>query len=226
MVDLSQNPIEQLKCILKELEQARVLIRKPKAKIEIERKFMGAGLRVLVIGRLIDCTLSEVEELLRSYRISNAIVKIYGEATLDDIEDAIFESTIYRPAIIVANKLDKPQAVEKLKLLQKFVGDKLPVLPVSCITRQGLNTIGKNLFKTLNIIRVYTKEPSQKRPSEKPFILKKGATVADLAQHIHSDFSKKFSYAKIWAERFVFSPKKVGPTFLLEDGDVVEIHLR
>jgi len=226
MVDLSQNPIEQLKCILKELEQARVLIRKPKAKIEIERKFMGAGLRILVIGRLINCTLSEVEELLRSYRISNAIVKIYGEATLDDIEDAIFESTIYRPAIIVANKLDKPQAVEKLKLLQKFVGDKLPVLPVSCITRQGLNTIGKNLFKTLNIIRVYTKEPSQKRPSEKPFILKKGATVADLARHIHSDFSKKFSYAKIWAERFVFSPKKVGPTFLLEDGDVVEIHLR
>jgi hypothetical protein len=226
MVDLSQNPIEQLKCILKELEQARVLIRKPKAKIEIERKFMGAGLRILVIGRLIDCTLSEVEELLRSYRISNAIVKIYGEATLDDIEDAIFESTIYRPAIIVANKLDKPQAVEKLKLLQKFVGNKLPVLPVSCITRQGLNTIGKKLFKTLNIIRVYTKEPSQKRPSEKPFILKKGATVADLARHIHSDFSKKFSYAKIWAERFVFSPKKVGPTFLLEDGDVVEIHLR
>lgn len=226
MVDLSQNPIEQLKCILKELEQARVLIRKPKAKIEIERKFMGAGLRVLVIGRLIDCTLSEVEELLRSYRISNAIVKIYGEATLDDIEDAIFESTIYRPAIIVANKLDKPQAVEKLKLLQKFVGDKLPVLPVSCVTRQGLNTIGKELFETLNIIRVYTKEPSQKRPSEKPFILKKGATVADLARHIHSDFSKKFSYAKIWAKRFVFSPKKVGPTFLLEDGDVVEIHLR
>jgi len=226
MVDLSQNPVEQLRLILDELEQARILIKKPRARVEIERMFMGAGLRILVMGRLVDCTLREVEQLLRSYRISNAVVKIYGEASLDDVEDAVFESTVYRPAVVVANKLDKPQAMENLKLLQKFVGDKLVVLPVSCSTKQGLHKLGEILFKTLDIIRVYTKEPGQKEPSEKPFILRKGSTVADLARHIHSDFSKRFSYAKVWAERFVFSPKKVGPAFVLEDKDVVEIHTR
>jgi hypothetical protein len=86
--------------------------------------------------------------------------------------------------------------------------------------------LGSKLFQALDIIRVYTKEPGRKEPSKKPFILRKGATVADLARHIHSDFSKKFSYAKVWAKRFVFSPKKVGPAFLLEDKDIVEIHTR
>jgi ribosome-interacting GTPase 1 len=47
-----------------------------------------------------------------------------------------------------------------------------------------------------------------------------------LAKNIHSDFSKRFSYAKVWAERLVFSPQKVGSTFVLEDGDVVEIHVK
>jgi len=226
MVDLSQNPVDQLKLILNELEQARVLVKKPKARVEIERKFMGAGLRILMMGRLTDCTLKEVEQLLRSYRISNAIVKIYGEASLDDVEDAIFESTVYRPAMVVANKLDKPPATENLEFLQKFVRGKLDVIPISCIKNQGLDVLGEKIFQMLGIIRVYTKEPNRKQHSEKPFILKRGATVADLAEHIHSDFRKKFSYAKVWAERFVFSPKKVGLTFILEDKDIIEIHAR
>jgi len=226
MVDLSENPVEQLKLLLNELEQVRVLVKKPKAKVEIERKFMGAGLRILVMGRLIDCTLKDVEQLLRSYKILNAIVKIYGEASLDDVEDAVFESTVYRPALVVANKLDHPQASENLKALQEFVSGKLDIIPVSCVTNQGLNMLGEKIFNMLEIIRVYTKEPNQRKPSEKPFILKKGSTVADLAEHIHSDFRKKFSYAKVWAERFVFSPKKVGLAFILQDKDVVEIHMR
>lgn len=52
MVDLTQNPAEQLSTIMDELEKARILVTKPKARVEIERKFMGAGLRVIVFGRL------------------------------------------------------------------------------------------------------------------------------------------------------------------------------
>ena len=50
--------------------------------------------------------MQEVEDLLRNYRINDAIVRISGEVKLDDVEDAIFETTIYKPAVIVANKLD------------------------------------------------------------------------------------------------------------------------
>jgi ribosome-interacting GTPase 1 len=226
MVDLTQNPAEQLSTIVGELEKTRILVSKPKARVEIERKFMGAGLRVIVFGRFLDCTFKDVEELLKSYRVTDAVVKIYGEATLDDVEDAVFESTAYKPAIIVANKTDAEGAEENLKILEAYVGGQLPIIAVSCKTGTGIAKIGEALFKSLDLIRVYTKEPGERSCSEKPFVLKKGSTVYDLAKSIHSDFREKFSYARVWAERLVFSPQKVGATFALEDGDVVEIHTK
>ncbi|MCS7115373.1 MAG: GTPase [Nitrososphaerota archaeon] len=226
MVDLAGNPVEQLSIILGELEKTRIMVTKPRAHVEIEKKFMGAGLRIIVLGKLLNCTFKEVEELLKSYRVSDAVVKIYGEATLDDVEDAIFESTVYKPTIIVANKIDLEGAEANLKLLRDFVGDEPPVIAVSCKNRFGLEKIGESLFKILELIRVYTKEPSEKNFSEKPFVLKRGATVYDLARSIHSDFSKKFAYARVWAKRLVFSPQKVGAAFILEDGDIVEIHTK
>ncbi|MEM2336679.1 MAG: TGS domain-containing protein, partial [Candidatus Bathyarchaeia archaeon] len=51
-------------------------------------------------------------------------------------------------------------------------------------------------------------------------------TVYDLARNIHSDLSENFAYARVWAKRLVFSPQRVGATFTLEDGDVVEIHTK
>lgn len=226
MVDLSQDPVEQLSLTLSEMEKARILVSKPKARVEVERKFMSAGLRIILIGRLVDCNFKDVEELLRSYRITDAVVKISGEATLDEVEDAIFESTVYKPAVMVANKNDLEGSEANLKFLEDYVGNKLPILAVSCEKRCGLEKLGETMFKTLDIIRVYTKEPNEKEFSKKPFILKKGSTVYDLAKNIHSDFSEKFSYAKVWAKRLVFSPQKVGSSFVLNDKDIAEIHVK
>jgi len=226
MVDLSQNPAKQLSLILSELERARILIQKPRARVNIERKHAGAGLRIIILGRLVNCTLKNIENLLKSYRIYDATVKIYGEATLDNVEDTIFENTIYRPAIVVANKMDNSEAVDKLKELKKIVGEQIRVLPVSCKTHTGLESLGKELFESMSLIRVYTKEPSKKEPSKKPFILMRSATILDLAKQIHSDFYKQFSYSKVWSKRLPFSPQKVGLSFSLEDGDIVEIHTK
>lgn len=226
MIDLSQDPVEQISLILGELEKTRILVAKPKARVEIEKKHFGAGLRIILLGRLVDCTFKDVEELLKSYRITDGVVKISGEASLDEVEDAIFENAIYKPSVIVANKIDLENAEANLKLLEAYVGGKLPVIAVSCKTGHGLEKLGETLFKMLDIIRVYTKEPNEREPSKKPFILRKGATVYDLAKNIHSDFKENFSYARVWAKRLTFSPQKVGSTFVLEDGDIVEIHTR
>jgi len=226
IVGLEQDPVGQLSQIFNEMEKARILVRKPRARVEIERKFMGAGLRIILIGRLIDCTFKDVEELLKSYRITDAVVKIHGEASLDEVEDAIFESTVYRPAVIVANKMDLESSEANLKLLRASVNGQLPIIPVSCKTQEGLSRLGEALFKLLNVIRVYTKELGRREFSKRPFVLEKGATVYDLARSIHSDFSEKFYFAKVWSKRLVFSPQKVGSTFVLEDGDAVELHMK
>jgi ribosome-interacting GTPase 1 len=225
MVDLSSDPVSQLKLILSELEKARVLINKPKGRVDIDRKYMGAGLRVILVGKILDGTIREVKSLLRSYRIGDALVKISGEVTLDDVEDSIFESTVYRPAIVIANKLDTKEAKNNLRYLEDFVAGRMPIVPVSCENKQGLEKVGKIIFDTLDLIRIYTKEPGTRQYSKRPFTLQRGKTVEDLAKNIHTDFKRDFAFARVWAKRLKFSPQKVGLGFELDDGDIVEIHI-
>ncbi len=226
MVDLSQNPTDQFSLISRELEKARILTRKPKARIEIEKKHMGAKLKIILLGRLVDCSVKDVERLLKSYRIRDATIKIHGEAALADVEEAIFEGTTYRPALIIANKADHPKTVERIEQLKKLVGDEMKILAVSSITKDGIEKLGSEIFELLDIIRVYTKEPGKRTASMRPFTIRKGSTIFDLAKRIHSDFYKQFSYAKVWSKRLRFSPQKVGGSFTLDDGDTVEIHTR
>jgi hypothetical protein len=226
MVDLTKKTVEQLTLIQNELTKARILTQKPTARVEIDPKHMGSGLRIIVNGKLVNCTQKQISELLKSYRVTDAVVRIHGKATLDDVEDAFFESTTYHPAVIVANKTDQPKAKENLEALRKTVGGQLPIIAVSCKTKHGLQNLATTLFHTLNIIRVYTKQPNEPKPSPKPFILPKNSTIRDLTKQIHSGFQKDFSYAKIWAKRLPFSPQKAGLDLVLKDKDAVEIHLK
>jgi small GTP-binding protein len=226
MVDLSRNPISQLELILGELEKSRILTSKPKGKIDIDRRNTGAALRIVLVGKLLDCNMREVEALLRSHRINDAIVKISGEVALDEIEDAIYQSTIYKPSLIVANKLDLKGTDADLRELERRVQGKIPIIAISCEQKRGLDKLGETVFKTLGIIRIYTKEPNAKTHSPRPFTLKHGATLQDLAKSIHGEFVKNYAFAKVWAKRLVFSPQKVSLNFVLEDGDIVEIHTK
>jgi uncharacterized protein len=226
MVDLSRDPVGQLKLVLGELEKSRVLVSKPSGRVDIDRRHAGAALRVILMGKLLDCSMQDVEDLLRSYKITDAIVRISGEVRLDDVEDAIFETTTYKPAVVVANKLDLRGAAANLRRLKEYVNGKLPVIAMSCEQKTGLDELGKALFDSLGVIRIYTKEPGMKVHSDHPFALKRGVTINDLAKNIHKEFVSNFLFAMVWAKRLPFSPKKVGLGFVLEDGDVVEIHTK
>jgi hypothetical protein len=226
MVDLSHDPVGQLELVLGELEKSRVLVTKPSGRVDIDHRHAGAALRIILVGKLLDCSMQDVEDLLRSYKIIDAIVKISGDVRLDDVEDAIFETTTYKPAVVVANKLDLKGATANLRHLKQYVNGKLPVVAMSCEQKTGIDELGKALFDSLGIIRVYTKEPGMKVHSDHPFALRRGVTINDLAKNIHKEFVSNFLFAMVWAKRLPFSPKKVGLGFMLEDGDIVEIHTR
>ena len=226
IVDLSRNPVEQLELLISELEKSRVLVTRPNGKVEIDRRHAGTALRIILVGKLLNTTMKEVEDMLRGYRINDAIVKISGEVSLDDVEDAIFETTTYKPALVVANKIDLKGSEANLRVLRKYVNGKLPIVPMSCEQKIGLNELGKAMIASLGIIRVYTKEPGSKENTGRPFALEHGATLGDLARLIHKDFVSNFLFAMVWAKRLPFSPKKVGLSFVLDDGDIVEIHTK
>ncbi|OYT54663.1 MAG: GTP-binding protein [Desulfurococcales archaeon ex4484_217_2] len=228
VLDASNNPIGQLKTILKELNEAKIFIRKPKGKVDIQRKSSG-GIQVIISGKLVNATAKDVEKLLRDYRIYHALVRIFGEVTLDDVESAIFESTTYKPAIVLLNKVDLVDREEVNKIVAKIkalAGEEVPIIPVSAKNSLGLKELGKIFFKITEIIRVYTKQPGEDEPSPQPLILKKGSTVLDVAERVHSRLYKNFKYAKIWGPSAKYPGERVGKNHVLMDGDIVEIHAK
>ena len=227
ILDINGDPIDDFERIYDELNSHGILLHKPRGRVVIERQRSGKlGIRVALMGRLLDCTPDDIRKLLESYRINNALVKIYGDVTLDDVEQAVFESRLYKPSIIVINKadLDLKEALTKGRLLKKMNPD-IPVIVASAKWRKGFEKLGEILFNELELIRIYTKQPNG-QVSDKPLILKKGSTVLDVAKSIHKKFVENFLYAKIWGPSAKYPGERVGLDHILHDGDIVEIHIR
>ena len=58
---------------------------------------------------------------------------------------------------------------------------------------------------------------------ETPFVLKRGATVSELAKTVHKDLALKMKFARVWGAS-AFDGQSVHDAHVLEEGDVVEIH--
>ncbi len=111
------------------------------------------------------------------------------------------------------------------KLLKKELAD-IKILKVDYQRNNPKNNNPKKLiWQSLNIIKVYTKEPG-KKPSFPPIPLKKGAIIKDMASKIHKDFIKKFNYARIWGSSAKFPGQTCGINHKLKDNDIVELHLK
>ncbi len=221
LLDASKDLLEQFNLIVGELEEAGITLKKPRAKVEIARGAVG-GIQVIVNGKLVNCTIDDVKKLLMSYKMFNCRVIISGEATLDDVEEAILGGKVYKPAVIVVNKVDMLQDKSTIDELRRAC-DYIPIIEASCLTGEGLGEIGRALFEQLELIRVYTKEPWEEKPAQRPLVLKRGATVQDVAERIHSRLAKNLKYARVWGPSVKHPGERVGRDHVLADGDVVEL---
>ena len=224
MVDLGADPVAQLEMIIAELARSQVSTEGLESNVSVHKTRSG-GIQLFTAGLLVGCTRDDVSSLLKSYGIPNAIVRTTGDVTLDDIEDVILETNlIYKPTIVLANKADLADASMNSRRLLNHIEPKIQVLIVSCHTGLGLSELGKKVFESLDLVRVYTKEPNATRPSPEPFIIKKGTTVGELSRQIHSVLFRQFKYARVWGKSVSYDGERVGIGHRLSDGDIVQIH--
>ncbi len=222
VVDLSRDPVSDYREIVGMLEEEGIKVVKPRGLVVVEKDQGAPGIRIIYNGKLVNGTGEDVKKILEGYRIYRATVKIYGEATLEDVEDSILGAVVYRPAIVVGNKADLDDG-SGCRRLREAVEKEIPVICGSALTGQGLEILGRAIFERLEIIRVYTKPPNAE-PSKKPLVVKRGATVLDVAKEIHRDLYRGFKYARIWGPSANYPGERVGGDHVLEDGDIVEIH--
>jgi len=87
-----------------------------------------------------------------------------------------------------------------------------------------LESLGERIWKALNMIKIYTKEPG-KPPEKKPFALKAGSVIKDLGNAIHKDFVDRFRYAKVLRPKDKIKEIRAGLNFMLKDNDIVEFKI-
>ena len=114
----------------------------------------------------------------------------------------------------------KKKNIEKLK--KRLKAD----LAVSGTTGDNIAKLKDMIFNKLRFIRIYTKEARKKADLKEPLIMKSDSTIRDLCMKLHRDFVKKFKYAKIWGTSAKFGGQKFGLDHIVQDGDVIEIHIR
>ena len=223
MVDLTDDPAGNLLMIRQELENARILTGNPQGEVEITRRGFGSDIQFIWEGDLEGCTSEEVIALLRDYKIRSALVRIRGKVNLEIVEDALFGNAVYRPTLVLANKVDLQNSEAVIESVRMSSGG-LEVLAVSTETTPELgNLVGEKLFSMLDIVRVYTKQP-RKDAAVEPIVSRSGINVGELAKIIHSDFYRKFRYAKLWGPSAKFSGERVGLDRELVDGDIIQFH--
>jgi len=165
-----------------------------------------------------------LKEILKAADILLAVFDLSKEDVAKDIEDfkEILDNWKFleKKIIFLGNKIDLEKANENLKNVRA----QNKVTPISCLKKIGLEELKKEIFDSLQIIRVYTK--TRNKPEldfSHPFILKKGGKLITLASQIRQDFLSAFKYAKLYKKN-TKKPKIVGKDYILQDGDIIEIY--
>ncbi|PWI48001.1 hypothetical protein CEE45_08865 [Candidatus Heimdallarchaeota archaeon B3_Heim] len=223
-IDLTHNPVEQLKLILKELSVGKIRLNTEKPSVKIEK--VGSGnIQVFNSHHYEGKGNDEITEIMRTKGYMNVIVRFHGPTTVDQFFDALDYTISYLPAIIFATKGDVKGSKLNYSTLMEYIStNKLPleIIPVSSSNNEGFDSIEETIFNKLNKIRVFTRN-NVGDISERPIILDKGSTIENAIEVLSKKMLRFFRFARVWGKSAKFDGEKIGLDRILEDGDVIQV---
>jgi len=162
-----------------------------------------------------DLILDEMEEL-------RGLLEGRHVQLVDECGDTSDERTANVPTRIVLNKVDLVPGKETEALSRRLP---FPVVHVDASTGHGIDGLRRAVFDALHIVRIYTKLPGKKPDMTEPYTLPQGSTAIHAVQTVHREFVERLKYVRIWGSGR-FDGQQIQADHVLEDGDIVEIHLR
>lgn len=178
----------------------------------------GAELALLLVDLGSDDGIEQLQQVLEHL---NSTKTRLGQETCLDEEDL---GVSYTQAFLVPNKIDLAEAPDRLQLLHEFCPLEFTEYVISAAHGSGLETLRDAVYQALDVVRVYTKLPTHKEPDyERPFTLRRGGTLLDIAELIHKDVASNLKFARVWGTA-VHPGTTVKGDYVLHDKDVVEVH--
>ncbi|MFM8253155.1 MAG: GTPase [Planctomycetota bacterium] len=179
----------------------------------------GADLAVLLVDLGDDEGLEQVQHVFDQFNRSKT--RLARTSSLDE-EDL---GVSYTQTILVPNKIDLPEAADRLAFLHEIYPIDLPEIVISATELTNLETLRNAIYSSLDVVRVYTKAPNKKEPDyDRPFTVRRGGTLLDIAELVHKDLAKNLKGARVWGTA-VHEGSTVRPDYEVHDKDVVELHV-
>jgi hypothetical protein len=129
------------------------------------------------------------------------------------------------PTLLIVTKIDEiPLWQQELQVFRELSGLRYQAIAVSAVTGKGLEQIAPRLFTQLAIVRVYTKTPGRPADMDRPFTVRRGQTVHEVAALVHKEIAQSLKYARLWRSH-EFNGQQVGRDHAVADGDIIELHV-
>lgn len=179
----------------------------------------GADLALLLVDLASDDGIEQLQAVID--KLNSTKTRLAATSYLD--EDDVGLS--FTRAILVPNKIDAPGANERLQLLHEFCPLPFPEQVISAEHGAGLEELRGVIYAALDVVRVYTKLPTKKEPDfEKPYTVRRGGTLLDVAELVHRDFAQNLKFARVWGTN-IHPGTTVKGDYVMHDKDVVELHV-
>ncbi len=125
--------------------------------------------------------------------------------------------------IVIGNKIDLPDGQENAEILKELYTDSVPMLFICALERKSLEYLKVEIFKFLEIVRVYSKPPGKKPELDRPYVAPKGSTVLDIAAMVHKEIANKMTFARIWGRDK--EGLRIPRDYVVQDKEILEFHV-
>jgi hypothetical protein len=178
----------------------------------------AADVVVLMVDLGCDEGIEQCQELLD--RLNQTKTRLGEKSSFHDEDIGL----TYTQTLVAPNKMDLPDAAERLALFRELCPLGFPVYPISAADPATLEGLRDAIYRSLDVVRVYTKLPHAKEPDrERPFTVRRGSTILDVAELIHKDLATHFKFARVWGTQ-VHPATVVKHDYIPADQDVIEVH--
>ena len=222
VIDLSSNPIEQLRTVFGELSKAKIRVNLGEPAVTVEKT--GSGGIQISWGENFEYGTKGAKDVLLKRGFTNAIARFRDKVTLDELLDTLDASVCHLPGVIVATKGDLPGSRQNYELLMKNpeVNTKFDIYPVSSETSDGFGGLEEKIFSMLSLKRVYTRDSSG-IVSPRPICLELNGTIRDAIEILSKKLLAHFRFCRVWGLSVKFDGQSVGLEHVLDDQDRIQV---
>lgn len=206
---LVMTDVERTKAIdsiTKALERNGIRLNKTAPKAVISKKVSG-GIQVVSNFKL-SISRETVKSVAKEFGFPNAEITIKEKLPIDRLIDAFSKNRCYIPTIFAVNKSDTSNKPPKNN---KY-------LSTSAVKGSGLGKLKKEIWKSLNFVRVYLVREKEKPSTKNPLIVREGNTLFDVGQKIGEEFMEGKIKAKIWGTGAKYDGQTVSLTKTVVNG--------